>query len=298
MAVQAQVYSDHNQNNNNDKMGFFNLPQDWVLMPNSSVFQFGDEHKSLCSSYQQDQGFMDLGSDYRNLISTSNSRRNGMIGFQDLSSELERQRLEMNCFLHFQNEKLKTVLNEETRKREVILMQNYESKMKAIIEAKDEVLNTAKMRTKKLQNYLIMADKESKIWERKAKESEAMMIELNTVLKQARARTHEDAESICDGDDDEKERHGKTVCKDVKSNVPPYKAIKAQNKAHRVNNAFKVGETSPINTTLPRIESLLPKFQSQDLLLTAESLTLVSQILGALKIPSIGFFRSLLLSCL
>ncbi|KAI3816324.1 hypothetical protein L1987_16017 [Smallanthus sonchifolius] len=212
MAVQAQVYSDHNQDNNN-KMRFSNLPQDWVLMPGSSVFQFGDEHKSLCFSYQQDQGFMNFCSDYRNLVSSSNSRRNGMIGFQDLSSELERQRLEMNCFLHFQNEKLKAILNEETRKGEAILMQNYESKMKNVIEAKDQALNTAKIRTKKLQNYLIMAYKEAKIWERKAMESEAMMTELNSVLKQARARTHEDAESICDGDGDEKERQGKMVCK-------------------------------------------------------------------------------------
>ncbi|GKB28707.1 hypothetical protein Tco_0868108 [Tanacetum coccineum] len=35
-------------------------------------------------------------------MSSSNSRRNGTFGFQNLSSELERQGLEMDCFLHFQ----------------------------------------------------------------------------------------------------------------------------------------------------------------------------------------------------
>lgn len=224
MAVQAQLYSDHYQNNN---MGFSNLPQDFVLMSGSSVFGFGDENKPLSSSYEhlQDQRLLDSqtimnsASGYHNLVSSSNSRRNGMIGFQNLSSELERQRLEMDCFLHFQNEKLKTVLNEETRKREAILMQNFESKMKAMMDAKDEVLNTATNRTRELQNYLIMAEKEAKSWEKRAIENEAMVTDLNRKLNQAMESNHEDAESICNGvpdDDDEeggKEREMKMVCK-------------------------------------------------------------------------------------
>ncbi|KAI3816980.1 hypothetical protein L1987_10766 [Smallanthus sonchifolius] len=162
-------------------MGFSNLPQDLVFMPASSVFGLGDEH-------QQDQRFLDSQkmmnstSDCHNLVSSSNSRRFGMIGFQNLSSELERQRLEMDCFLHFQ----------------------------AIIHAKDEVLNTATIRTKELQNYLSMAEKEVTNWERKAMETEAMVTDLNKKLNQARVRRHEDAESVCNGggggDDDEKER--------------------------------------------------------------------------------------------
>lgn len=107
MAVHAQCYSDLYQNNN---MGFANLPQDWVLMTGSSVFGIGDENRASCPyEQQQDQRFlepqkiMNSASDYHNLVlSSSNSRRNGMIGFQNLSSELERQRLEMDCFLHFQ----------------------------------------------------------------------------------------------------------------------------------------------------------------------------------------------------
>ncbi|XP_076885672.1 E3 ubiquitin-protein ligase BOI-like [Bidens hawaiensis] len=222
MAVQAQFYSDHNNNNNNiNNMGCSNMPQDWCYMSNSSLFGFGDE-------YQQDQGFLDsqkvvnFDSGYRKIGSASNSRGNGMIEFQNLSCELERQRLEMNCFLHLQNEKLKAVLNEETRKRELILMHNYESKMKAIFYEKDEVLNTATIRAKKLQNYVLMAEKEAKIWEKKAIESEAIMTDLNKKLIQARARTHEDAESVCNGDDHSiinnhknngKERQEKMVCK-------------------------------------------------------------------------------------
>ncbi|XP_024989939.1 probable BOI-related E3 ubiquitin-protein ligase 2 [Cynara cardunculus var. scolymus] len=234
MAVQAQLYSDYYQNNNN--MGFANLPQDWVLMTGSSVFGIGDENRTLCSYEQpQDQRFLESqkimnssaspSSPYHNLVSSSlvssssYSRRNGMIGFQNLSSELERQRLEMGCFLHFQNEKLKAVLNEETRRREVILMQNYESKMKSIMDAKDDVLNTATNRTRELQNCLLMAEKEAKDWEKKAIENEAMVTDLNRKLNQARERKHEDAESVCNGGDDdddeeeERERQKKMVCK-------------------------------------------------------------------------------------
>ncbi|MFS7993921.1 putative E3 ubiquitin-protein ligase BOI [Helianthus anomalus] len=104
MAVQAQLYSDHHHHNN---MGCSNLNQDWVLMSGSSVFGYGDENRVLCSSYehqQQDQGLIDSQKvmNCHNLVSSSNSRRNGLIGFQNLSSELERQRLEMNYFLHLQ----------------------------------------------------------------------------------------------------------------------------------------------------------------------------------------------------
>ncbi|KAL8218424.1 hypothetical protein R6Q57_021797 [Mikania cordata] len=219
MAVQAQLYSDRYQNNNNtnNNIAFSYLNQDFVFMSGSSVFGFGDEH-------QQDQRFLDSqrimnsSYDYQNLVSSSNSRRHGMNGFQNLGSELERQRLEMDCFLHFQNEKLKAVLNEETRRRDAIMMQNYESKMKMIIDAKDEVLNIATIRTTELQNYLSMAEKEAKNWEKKAMETEAMVTELNRKLNQARARRHEDAESVCNGggddDDDEKEIFKmKMVCK-------------------------------------------------------------------------------------
>ncbi|KAJ0678094.1 putative E3 ubiquitin-protein ligase BOI [Helianthus annuus] len=217
MAVQAQLYSDHHRHHNNN-MGCSNLNQDWVLMSGSSVFGYGDENRVLCSSYehqQQDQGLIDSQKvmNCHNLVSSSNSRRNGMmIGFQNLSSELERQRLEMNYFLHLQNEKLKAVLNEETRKREAILMQSYESKMKAIMNEKDQLLNSATIRTKKLETCLQMAEQEAKIWEKKAIESEALVTDLNTKLTQAKATTHEDAESVCNGDDEE-QRQEKMVCK-------------------------------------------------------------------------------------
>lgn len=100
MAVQAQFLSDHFQSYNyNNNIGFSNMPQDCVYMNGASVFE----------DQEQDQKIMNYGNDgyEHNLISScvvssSNSRRNGMFGFQNLSSELERQGLEMDCFLHFQ----------------------------------------------------------------------------------------------------------------------------------------------------------------------------------------------------
>ncbi|KAK1416450.1 hypothetical protein QVD17_32241 [Tagetes erecta] len=201
MAVQAQLYSDHYQNccYNNPN----NTSQDWLFI--------SDENRVLCSSSSYEH------QDPRFVNDFSSERKIGMFssyGFQNLSSELERQRLEMDCFLQFQNEKLKAVLNEETRKREIMMMQSYELKMKAIINEKDEALNTARNRATELQNYLTMAEKEAENWEKKAMETEAMVIELNTKIKQARARRHEDAESICNGDDDdERQKQRMMVCK-------------------------------------------------------------------------------------
>ncbi|XP_076920190.1 E3 ubiquitin-protein ligase BOI-like [Bidens hawaiensis] len=218
MAVQAQLYSDHYQNINNininnNNIPFSNLPQDCVFSSVSSVFGFGDEN----NQNHQDQSFiMNSGSGYQsNQLSSSNSRF-GMMnnGFQDLASELEKQRMEMDCFLHFQNEKLKAVLNEESRNREVMMQGYYESKMRPLIDAKDEVLNAAKMRRNELQNYLLMAEQEVDNWERKAMETEVMVTELNTKVKQAKARRHEDAESICNnGGENENGNVKKMVCK-------------------------------------------------------------------------------------
>ncbi|KAJ9553870.1 hypothetical protein OSB04_017915 [Centaurea solstitialis] len=216
MAVQAQLYSDHYQNNiNNNNMG------DWVLMSGSSVFGSGGDQQQQQQQIQDQQRFLDNSQKMMNsnLVSSSSSRRNGIIGFQNLSSELERQRLEMDCFLHFQNEKLKAVISDEARRREVILMQNYELKMKAIMDAKEEVLNTATNRTRELQNCLLMAEKEAKDWEKKAMENEAMVTDLNRKLNQVKDRKHEeDAESVCYGNDDDdlkeiQKKKKKMVCK-------------------------------------------------------------------------------------
>ncbi|GJS81218.1 probable BOI-related E3 ubiquitin-protein ligase 2 [Tanacetum coccineum] len=183
-------------------MGFSNMP----YMNGASVFE----------DQQQDQRIMSYEDNLVSscVVSSSNSTRNGIFGFQNLSSDLERQGLEMDCFLHFQqNEKLKAVLNEETRRRETILMQTYESKMKAMLDAKDEVLTTATNRTQELQNYLLMAEKESKNWEKQALANEAMVNDLNKKLNQlARNKKHEeDAESICNGGHDHNDdgRHEK-----------------------------------------------------------------------------------------
>nr|GFB47623.1 hypothetical protein [Tanacetum cinerariifolium] len=92
MAVQAQFFSDHyqNYNYNYNNMGFSNMP----YMNGASVFE----------DQQQDQRIMSYEDNLVSscVVSSSNSTRNGIFGFQNLSSDLERQGLEMDCFLHFQ----------------------------------------------------------------------------------------------------------------------------------------------------------------------------------------------------
>lgn len=94
-------------------------------------------------------------------------------------------------------------------------MYNYETKMKSLMEAKDEAITTATNRTTELENYLKMAEKESKNWEKKAIENEAIVTELTKKINQVKSRKHEDAESVYNVgfDHEEKERKKRMVCK-------------------------------------------------------------------------------------
>ncbi|KAK6115186.1 hypothetical protein DH2020_007455 [Rehmannia glutinosa] len=116
---------------------------------------------------------------------------------QSLSSELEKQRLEMDWFLQMENKRLRrSILEEETRQK-ALLMRKYESRIKILMLQKDEELAFARNKTRELQDFLTRAEMEAKAWEKKATEKEAIVSDLNNRLNQVKMKD-DDAVSFCD----------------------------------------------------------------------------------------------------
>ncbi|KAK6131307.1 hypothetical protein DH2020_034957 [Rehmannia glutinosa] len=116
---------------------------------------------------------------------------------QSLSSELEKQRLEMDWFLQMENKRLRrSILEEETRQK-ALLMRKYESRIKILMLQKDEELAFARNKTRELQDFLTRAEMEAKAWEKKATEKEAIVSDLNNRLNQVKMKD-DDAVSFWD----------------------------------------------------------------------------------------------------
>ncbi|KZV20127.1 SBP family protein [Dorcoceras hygrometricum] len=113
---------------------------------------------------------------------------------QCLSSEAERQNLEMNWFLQLENQNLRSLVQEATRKQAAVLHKHYESRIKFIMQQKDEQLSNSRNKAIELQDFLRRAEMEAKAWEAKATEKEAAVSDLNNKLKQFRLKEY----SLCD----------------------------------------------------------------------------------------------------
>lgn len=96
-----------------------------------------------------------------------------------------------------QNERLKTILIKESRQQHDILLQRYHSKTTNLMRQKDVDLAIATKKTMELEEYLRGMEMENQKWQRKARENEAKVAELNNTLTQVRERAME-AESVCD----------------------------------------------------------------------------------------------------
>lgn len=148
----------------------------------------------------QNQGFQFLGTNiYQEASSVSNGGDHfaSMAFPQSLATLLEKQRQETNWVLQLQNQRLKSMLQNESRQHQDILLQRYQSKMTSIMWRKDEELAIATKKTMELEQCLRDTEIENQKWQRKAKENEAKVSELNNTLTQVRDRAI-DAESACD----------------------------------------------------------------------------------------------------
>ncbi|KAI3464807.1 hypothetical protein Pfo_021470 [Paulownia fortunei] len=158
---------------------------------------------------QQRRELHPLVDSYDNLAASSSFSSCGSLPVdivQSLSSDLEKQRVEMDWFLQLENKRLRrSILQEETR-QQAIIMQRYESRIKSLMLQKDEELAVARNKTRELQDFLKAAEIEARAWEKKTTEKEAIVSELNNRLNQAKQKhclfpnpaQEDDAVSFCD----------------------------------------------------------------------------------------------------
>ncbi|PPD81742.1 hypothetical protein GOBAR_DD21327 [Gossypium barbadense] len=101
-----------------------------------------------------------------------------------------------------QNERLRSALREQRKRQSAILLKCMESKAMHLIRQKEEDLARATKKTMELEASLRKAEMESHSWQNLAKAKEAMIMDLNNTLEQAReslvwvSNAPEDAESL------------------------------------------------------------------------------------------------------
>ncbi|KAL3641000.1 hypothetical protein CASFOL_015968 [Castilleja foliolosa] len=123
---------------------------------------------------------------------------------QSLASELENQRVEMDWFLQLENKRLMKLILEEQKRQQAVLLLECESRIKNLILQKDKELALAMNKTSELQDFIRVAEMETKAWEKKAIEKGALAADLQTRLNQLQINKFpnpgddDDAVSFCD----------------------------------------------------------------------------------------------------
>ncbi|KAL0325900.1 UNVERIFIED_CONTAM: Prostaglandin E synthase 2 [Sesamum radiatum] len=109
---------------------------------------------------------------------------------QSLSSDLEKQRVELDWFLQLENKRLRRSILQEGTRQQAALMQRYESSIKTLMLQKDQELAIARNKTRELHDFLKMAETEARAWEKAATEKEAIVSDLNNRLNQAKEKDY------------------------------------------------------------------------------------------------------------
>ncbi|XP_009621213.1 BOI-related E3 ubiquitin-protein ligase 1-like [Nicotiana tomentosiformis] len=219
MAIQAELYSEN--------LGFpLGVSQD--LMDNNACgfneFSFNPQQQQYYEYPQQHQQLQNLyEKDHQNLKQFVPKQN---ITSQSLTSQLEKQNIEINRFISLQKERLRLIIEEQRKKQMALILRKYESKAQYLLKQKDEEIAKAANRTRELQDFLKRMEIEKQTWQRMAKEKEAMVMSLNITMEQLRESacsstnnrgTAEDAESCCHVADEQEYGHQKMMCKSCKS---------------------------------------------------------------------------------
>ncbi|KAI3969064.1 hypothetical protein MKX01_032500 [Papaver californicum] len=231
MAVQAQQ-----QHSENLGIGFCgSSSQEWMMENNGC----GGFDQQLYLSLQQQQllqqqqrmmlrsqhrnfNNQNMGFDYcgQQLVSTSNnhhdsSLHSSMVFTQSLLSRVEKQqRQEIDRFLALQKERLRLALHEQRKQQLAVMLASIESRARNLLQQKNDQLAEATKKTMELEECLRKAEMENQVWQRIAKENEAMVIALHNTLDQVKENVYcyssvaEDAGSCCDNYDDNVHNNG------------------------------------------------------------------------------------------
>ncbi|KAF5448988.1 hypothetical protein F2P56_029478 [Juglans regia] len=217
MAIQAQLYSEN--------LGFpLCGSQDWVMDNGCGGFggfnqifsnpqqkqQLQRQHvQQLQNQQQRNQNlFFENSSQTSTLEDNTNAIGNNshlpMLYSQSIASHFEGQRQEIDQYIRAQNERLRSVLQEQRKQQLAGLLKKIESKSYILLKQKDEEIARAANRTMELEDLLRRLESENQAWQRVAQENEAMVASLNNTLEQVLERVPcgfnngaEDAESCC-----------------------------------------------------------------------------------------------------
>ncbi|KAI3913975.1 hypothetical protein MKW98_010787 [Papaver atlanticum] len=232
MAVQAQQQQQHSENlgisfcgsssqewmmeNNNACGGFYQ--QLYLSLQQQQLLQQQQQQMMLQNQQRNFSSYQNMGFDYygQQLVSTSNNNNNhdsslhsSMAFTQSLLSQVEKQqRQEIDRFVTLQNERLRLALHEQRKQQLAVMLASLDSKAVNLLQQKNDQLSEATKKTMELEECLRKAEMENQVWQRIAKENEAMVIALHNTLDQVKENVYcyssvaEDAGSCCDNYDD------------------------------------------------------------------------------------------------
>ncbi|XP_039006330.1 probable BOI-related E3 ubiquitin-protein ligase 3 [Hibiscus syriacus] len=206
MAVQAQLYAD---NIGFPFCGSLDLIENGCGIGAGAGFnQYGLSVHQLSHLQQlqhQQQQFQ-----YLQNQKQRNQNLESMMFSQNMVSQVEKQRHEIDQFIKSQNERLRLLLQEQRKQQLAVLAKKIETRACVLLNQKDEEIVKATNKAMELQNLLGRLEMESQAWQRVAQENEAMVLSLNNRLEQLREQAScrfnnsvDDAESCCECEPEE-----------------------------------------------------------------------------------------------
>ncbi|KAK8622259.1 hypothetical protein V6N13_117182 [Hibiscus sabdariffa] len=119
---------------------------------------------------------------------------------------------EIDQFILSQNERLRLLLQQQSKQQIAVLLKQIESKASSLFNQREQEIQKARNKTTELQNLLEKLETDNHAWRKMARESEAMVVSLNKKLEILREQAA-DAESCCEIEDGERRRKTTMVCK-------------------------------------------------------------------------------------
>ncbi|CAI9769029.1 unnamed protein product [Fraxinus pennsylvanica] len=180
MAIQLQLYSGNLE---------FPLNGDQDFMENSC----GSNQFFLNTQQQQFMQLQNLSQKNQNFLLDSSFSGS-------LVNEIEKQRLEIDQFVTLQNRRLRLDLQELRKQQMSYFLKKSELNMQFLLKQKDEEIARAVNRAMELENFVKRMVIENQMWQRVAKDNEAMVMSLKNTIEHLRESPNvaEDAESRCD----------------------------------------------------------------------------------------------------
>ncbi|MCL7029291.1 hypothetical protein MKW94_000492 [Papaver nudicaule] len=195
--------------------------QQQLQLQQQQIMLQNQQRNSFCNNKNQNNN---MGFDYcgqQQLVSTSNNHHDdsllhsSMAFTQSLLSQVEKQqRQEIDRFVALQNERLRLALHEQRKQQLAVMLGSIESKAINLLQQKNDQLSEATKKTMELEECLRKAEMENQVWQRVAKENEAMVIALHNTLDQVKENVYcyssvaaEDAGSCCDNYSDHNNVH-------------------------------------------------------------------------------------------